>query len=203
MATFGASSFFFAPFASAETAEAAPTYKDGFKIEGLMEVTDNPNFAEAEIFGDNVLQDDVREFTDGTLNMKTNALIPEHFAKIFGITPEDDGTFAYPNEDSIPFGGAGYVQVLKRKNEGYLYRAFFYTKVKAMIVGESAKTKEKGFSFEGEKLDMKFFKPLHGKTTYKYRNEFKTIEEAEGWLKTKLNITEAAATSEPDTGSGS
>lgn len=197
MAKIGAQDAWFAPFDDADTETAAATYENGFKIAALMEASDSPNYASAEIYGDDVLDDSVEEFTEGDVTVKGVELTDDHAAVLYGITAAADGSLGFPSENAAPYGGLGYVQKLRRQGTVY-YRAFFFPKVKAQVSGNQLVTKNKNLSFDGETVNFKAYAPKTVGGLWKYTYESTVLVTGSGssspvgalsWLKAKLNIT--------------
>jgi phi13 family phage major tail protein len=189
MAKIGLVSLYFAPFAAAETDTAEPTYKGGVKIGKAVRANLSVQRSTESFYADDMLTEQVDEFTSGTLALSSASLDDAAATLIYGYAPAEGEEFADTTDNKSPYGGCGYVQKLMRGGVKY-YRAVVFPKVRASVSDDNAETKGANVSYQAEDISLTVF-PTLGGGTWRYRKTFDTLAAAEAWIKEKLSITAA------------
>lgn len=167
-----------------ETTTALPTYDTGFVLGQALKADLTIAYAEGQMYADNKLVEDVSEFSSGSIAVETDNLTLPYMSVIYGADLTDD-ELGNGAEDTPPFGGFGYYQVLMVANVKK-YRAFFYPKVKAKMGDETAATKSNSFTLGATPITLTVFKPNFGK--WRYVKEFTTEAAAQAYIQTKLSV---------------
>lgn len=196
MARIGMKHLVWAPI-SAETPGSDVTYGTGLLLgraisaDVSFERNDNPLYAD-----DEVAEND--NGTNGyTVDVGMSELEEAPAASVLGLTAVTEGTggnttTAYKTSDkAAPYGGFGYIQVLRRKNITK-YKAFWYYKTQFSIESESAQTKGQTIEWGTPTLHGVGM-PVHTDNTgtgyFRIFEVFDTYAAAETWLNSKGNYT--------------
>jgi hypothetical protein len=172
-----------AEIASESTSEL-PTYNTGFAIGKAVRADLAIAFTEGQLYADNVLSEDVSEFSSGTITTETDNLTIAQMGTIYGATIVDN-ELGNGADDTPPYGGFGYYQVLMVSGVKK-YRAFYYPKVKAKMGDETAQTKGNSITLGTTPIIFTVFKPDYGK--WRYVKEFSTEATAKAYIQSKLNV---------------
>lgn len=167
-----------------ETTSALPTYGTGFTVGEAMKADLSVEYAENQQYGDDKLIEDVKEFSSGTVAFETTHLTLPQMGTMYGAAIVDD-ELANNADDTPPFGGFGYIQVLLRNNVK-TYRAFYLPKVKAKMGTETTQTKEKSVTVSNFPMEFTIFAPLYG--SWRYVKDFTTEAAAKAYIDSKLNV---------------
>lgn len=188
MATFGARYINFAPFSGEEPADALPTYGEAVNIGKLVKAELTVNMASGKIYGDDVLDESIDVFANGTIAVETTDMTLENESVLFGSTmTEDEGKeLSDSSEDTIPYGGLTYIKTIMRGKKK-LFRAHFYPKVKASHGTDSAATTGESITFTSTPINFTVFEANIGK--WRYREEFATYAEAKTWCDGKFTAS--------------
>ena len=184
MAGFGAKYPCWAPMAT-EPAAAVPTYSAGQVLGKLVSASRSISNAEGELWGDDMRAEYLSEFASGTLDLSVTALTDAQLTALYGATATD-GEIAFDKDDTIPYGGVGFYQVLMRGGTKY-YRAYFYPKCKAIIGEASVETKGPSVNFTPEALQFSIDSPNYG--GWCLVETFADEKDAIDWVKDKCSIT--------------
>lgn len=184
MAKFGAKYPCFAPFAT-EPENGMPTYQSGVPIGKLVSANLTVNLASGEQYADDMLDEQLSEFSSGSLPMETNDMTDDVAAIVYGAKLEN-GEVRYNTGDTPPYGGLGYYQVLMRKGIRY-YRAVFYTKVRAALGNDNAQTRGNSITFSTTSTTFTIFAPETG--DWRITKTFDDEATAKAWIQNKLNVT--------------
>ena len=129
---------------------ATDTYSDGFRMGKAVSVNINTNYNEANLPGDNVIAETVKEFRDGTIDLGITTIPIEAYETVFGhtVTPGEDGTLIVDKTDDVPnYVGVGLVkEELVDGKKSYI--AMWIKKVLFTESGENATTKGETISFQ-------------------------------------------------------
>ena len=129
---------------------ATDTYSDGFRMGKAVSVNINTNYNEANLPGDNVIAETVKEFRDGTIDLGITTIPIEAYETVFGhtVTPGEDGTLIVDKTDDVPnYVGVGLVkEELVDGKKSYI--AMWIKKVLFTESGENAQTKGETISFQ-------------------------------------------------------
>ena len=183
MAKIGLAYLGFAPIETEPTNEL-PTYGSGIKVGHAIKADLTVTNATGQLYADNMLVEDVSEFSSGTIAAETDNIPLATQALMYGATLVND-ELGYGADDTAPLAGLGYYQSLiigGRKT----YRAFFYPKVKAQMGDDSSATKGNSITFGTYPVNFTVFAPEWGK--WRYVKDFTTKEGAIAYIENKLNI---------------
>ena len=126
------------------------TYSDGFRMGKAVSVNITTNYNEANLPGDNVIAESVKEFRDGTIDLGITTIPIEAYETVFGhtVTPGEDGTLIVDKTDDVPnYVGVGLVK--EELVDGVKsYIAMWIKKVLFTESGENAQTKGETISFQ-------------------------------------------------------
>ena len=126
------------------------TYSDGFRMGKAVSVNISTNYNEANLPGDNVIAESVKEFRDGTIDLGITTIPIEAYETVFGhtVTEGEDGTLIVDKTDDVPnYVGVGLVkEELVDGKKSYI--AMWIKKVLFTESGENATTKGETISFQ-------------------------------------------------------
>ena len=129
---------------------ATDTYSDGFRMGKAVSVNINTNYNEANLPGDNVIAETVKEFRDGTIDLGITTIPVAAYETVFGhtVTEGEDGTLIVDKTDDVPnYVGVGLVK--EELVDGVKsYIAMWIKKVLFTESGENATTKGETISFQ-------------------------------------------------------
>lgn len=186
MAYFGLSN----PYIAKLDAESG-AYSDGFKCGEAVGTEITPNFNEASLFGDDKLQEYVKEFKDADVTMTVTTLPLKAADTMFGHTvDEEKKTVTYGANDASNYVGYGFF-VREMKNGKVSFSAAWLPKVKFADSAESFATKGDSITFATPSISGKAAPDAQG--NWRYKQTFQTEEAADAWLKEKANIITADA----------
>lgn len=166
----------------------AGTYSEAFKCGGAMNTSVTPNYVSAALYADNMLKEQVDEFSNAKVELGVDR-VPIKAAKLlFGHKITEDGEETHNKHDSGAYVGYGFITVEKRNGE-IKYRACLLTKVKFNEGAESYQT-------NGDSIQ--FITPtLSGTATCNNKKEwrckspyFNTEEECDKWILEKMGLKE-------------
>lgn len=124
---------------------AHPVYGPEVDMGAAVKAYLSMNFAEAQLYGDDVLQLEVREFTGGQLDAETLLNDLEIESKLFGS--QYSAGVATDNKNDAPNeGGYGYIQKLKTPS-GTVYRGCFLYRVGPRMSADNSDTKNSSITF--------------------------------------------------------
>lgn len=200
MARIGMRHLVWAPITT-ETAGAAIVYGTGVKLGRAVsgnlswERNDNP------LYGDDVIAENDNGATGYTLTVGMTELVENAAATVLGHTVVEATTgqnatpATYEETDaSAPYGGIGYVQVLKR-NGVQKYKAIWYHKVQFAVTSEESQTKGQSIEWgtpEMEGTGFGVYNDASGKAKFRISAVFDTGAAAEAWLDGKANISSSS-----------
>lgn len=167
-----------------EPTNAIPTYNPGKVIGKMVSANLSIQWADGELYADDMLSEYISEFASGDLTMEVDNIALADQATLYGATYDAD-EFQAVYSDTPPFGGIGGVQVLMI-NGARKYRAWFFPKVRASMPDWDATTRPDSISFGTQPLNMKVMTPLYG--PWYYVKEFTTESAAKAYIDTKLGV---------------
>lgn len=195
MASFGAQYPHFAKIKE-EPEGKLPVYEGPpVRIGRLVKADLTVTMASGQLFADDVLAESVEEFVSGSLAMETDDMEDSVAEAVYGATVVDKEVH-YKSGDSAPVGGLAYYKVLKRKGI-LLYKGYFYPRVQAALGNDTASSKTGSITLGTTNTTFTVF-PCES-TDWRITADFKTLEEAKEWVKTKLTST-PSGTEEPSGG---
>lgn len=190
-AAFGAEYTRFAPFKTAETSTAAPTYDTVISLGGLVSVTETPNVASGKLDSDNkeTLRKD--SMTSYAIAMTTDGLTNENAAIFYGAEYDTETEeLSRDTDDNPPFGGYGYLRNVATE-AGEFFKGFFYPKTKAVPTADGANTKGDAIAYSTTNVNMTALKTLHRATPLRVESKnFETFDEAAAWVDEKLGVVD-------------
>lgn len=155
-----------------------PVYGDAVDLGAAVKAYLTINYAEAQLYGDDVLQLDLREFTGAQLDAETLLNDLEVESQIFGSTLEA-GVLTDHKDDSAKPGGYSYIQKLKTQL-GTVYRAVFLYCVRARMTADNADTRGSSIPFANNAVTYGVTPDNTG--SWRARQDFGTEAEAKAFL---------------------
>ena len=143
-----------------------------------------------ELYGDDAVAETDQSITGYTLDISTTYLEEGVESAILGLTVDDAGEFTVGDNDP-PYGGCGYVRVLKR-NGTRMYKAVWYPKLQFSAPNETSNTKQKSISWGTPTLNGKglaVYDDSTGKAKFRLQKVFTTLSAAKSYLNSKANIS--------------
>lgn len=185
MGKIGMRKLYWAPQAT-EPTDALPTFSTG-RLLGVGIAGDvTYNWASGELYGDDKLIEKIDDIISATLAVQTSYLSLTDMAALYGNTIVSD-ELGIGSDDLAPYGGLGYIQVLKQTSTGAtVYRAFFWPKVKAQMGNDNTASRAGSITIGTFIVNFTAFLPIYGKIAY--IKEFATETAASAYLETKLNV---------------
>lgn len=182
---YGAAYVKWAPFAAADPEPdiGYPRYQAPMSLGALMEINDNPTFAEGKGYGDNNTQEHAIEFVECPVDLQVTELPEEAGRAILGCAAGSGNAntgMKHNIEDNPPYGGlAFYTNKLVYGVKGY--KGYYYPKLKAKMGANSFKTKEGSITLTGRKLSLLATAPKSG-DWMEESAIFTTEAEAKEWV---------------------
>ena len=143
-----------------------------------------------ELYGDDAVAETDQSLTGYTLDISTTYLEEGVESAILGLEVDNTGEFTITDNDP-PYGGTGYIRVLKRNNTR-LYKGVWYPKVQFSHPNETTNTKQRSISWGTPTLSGKGLAAIDGatgKNKFRQQKVFTTLTAAKTWLNGKANIT--------------
>ena len=165
----------------------AVTYSDGFLIGPAMKVDIKINASDATVYGDDVLQESDKSFTDGTISMGVTHMVDDAQSKLLGHTKGENGEIISNSGDVAPYVGVGFYSK-KTVNNKVSYRAIFLRKVMFGEPSETYQTKDKQITYQTPTIEGAIGTDNNG--DWKNEQTFQTEAEAIAYLNKKVGITE-------------
>lgn len=153
MATIGMDKLYYATITDGTGGE---TYGTPALIGKAMSADLSVNYAEAELYGDDILAESVREFQSGTLTLGTTNLDSGVVAALTGARVDSKGVLVDANEDERPYVAIGFRA--KKSNGDYKY-VWLY-RVQFTVPTENAATKGNSITFATPTIEGKIFPRL-------------------------------------------
>lgn len=182
MAKYGARYSKWAPWAAAfedKDATKMPTYGTAKSFGELNKVSDNPNFNEGSLPGDDQIVLYEKKFKDGTVDAESVFIPMADAAEMFGAAHDENMGMARGDDDIPPYIGYGFITHHVSKTNTY-YQVVFYPKLKANPTAEDYETKGDNINFKTDKLQFIWMSPVCRK--YKVLKDFATEEAAQTYL---------------------
>lgn len=150
------------------------------------------------LYGDDAVAETDNGITGYTLDVTTTEMTEEVEKVVLGL--EEDGEDEYwDTGDPGPYGGHGYVQVIKRFGV-MLYRALWYPKISFGVQNEETQTKGQNTTWGTPAvhgLGMAVYNNATGKNRFRKKKLFTGAAAAIAYLDNLANIT--ASVSAPET----
>lgn len=177
---------------TAEPENAHPTYGDsinlGAAVKGYLTITTMT----ASIPGDDVEQVDDEVFTGGQLDAETTMSDLEVNATLFGHSYSAEEGEESKSTDRAKPGGISFIEPILLKDKSVIYRATCLRKACAIASSEKqeADTKKRG-EFNPKMNAVSFSIKEDNLQSWRRRNDFKTKEEADAFVKTVFSAAGA------------
>ena len=196
MAKIGMKHVVFAPI-TAETAGSALTYGNGTVIGHAMKGTVNWDTNDNPLYGDDVIVENDNGANGYTLEIGVTEMLETVEATVLGYTAVGTTDVHYEITDqAAPYGGCGYLMVLKRNNV-IKYKAVWFYKVQFSMQTEETQTKKQQIEWGTPVITgrgMGVLTDSSGKAYFRKQKVFDTFSAAMTWLDGLANITTTPAT---------
>lgn len=182
MAKYGARNSFWAPWAEGfEDTDSTklPTYGDPVSFGQLNKVSDNPNFNEGSLPGDDQIALYEKKFKDGTVDAESVFLPVKDAAAMLGAACDEANGLSHGDDDNPPYGGYGFVTHHVSK-KGSFWQVIFYPKLKAAPTAETYDTRGDNINFVTDKMSFHWESPTCRK--YKIIKDFASEAEANAYV---------------------
>ena len=165
------------------------TYSDGFKCGTAVGTEISPQYNEAKLYGDNALQESLKEFKYADVTLNTTDMPIDAANVMFGHKiDKEKNSIIYNNGDVANYVGYGFF-ASEMINGKTTYIAAVLPKVKFSESADSYNTKGDSIEFKTPSLSGNAMANSAG--DWKIKQTFDTEEEAIAFIKEKLNITDA------------
>lgn len=176
---------------STTSGTTTPTYSDGFICGKAISVSVNPNYNESKLYADNILDEYVKEFKDGTITLGVDRLPIEAQTVMFGHTVDSSKSeITYKSGDGGSYVGVGfYVDEVKDGVKSYVASVIY-----KCLFAEGAKnytTKGDSIEFKTPSLEGAIASLDDGK--WKIDKVFDTEAAAQAWIETTLGLSSNSA----------
>ncbi len=162
-------------------------YTGGLKCGKAVALSITPQYAEAQLYGDDVLAESATEFKYADISNDTTAVPIEAMSTVFGHTVDDtDNSVVFAADDVANF--VGQCSMTKVMTDNVItYETIFLPKAKFSDPGENYTTKGDSLEFKTNAFVGKAYAEDDG--TWKETAIHDTKAEALTWIKEKLDIT--------------
>ena len=169
--------------------ETESTYKTGMVMGKAVSASLNWQKEDNELYGDDAVAETDQSLTGYTLDLSTTYLEEGVESAVLGYTETSGGEFEITDADP-PYGGCGYIRVLKRNNTR-LYKAVWYPKIQFGSPNETSNTKQRSISWGTPTISGKGLAVLNGsgKNRFRLQQVFTTLAGAKAYLDAKANIS--------------
>lgn len=161
-------------------------YTGGFKNGAAVATDITPNYSETTLYGDDILQEAVKEFNYADINLTTTHMPIAAAEIVFGheVDSEKD-EIIYKSSDKPNYVGYGFC-VSERINGVTKYIVAILPKVTFAESAENYTTKGGNMEFKNPSISGKVMPLEDG--TWKVKKTFATLEEAVSFIKEYLGI---------------
>ena len=146
--------------------------------------------ATGEFFADDVLAEQVSEFSSGSLAMETDDLFDEVAAEVYGATV-DNKVVTYKTGDNAPSGVLGYYKVLMRSRKKF-FKGYVYPCVRAALGNDNAQTKGSSISFTP--ISTTFTVMADDDGVWRKTQTFDTEDDVREWIEKECGINQTPRT---------
>lgn len=198
MATIGLSKPYYAIY---KNTNGAITYSDGGVMGRATEVNlEIESSEDNSLYADNGIAETDRSFAGGTLTISTDDLSPEvskailglkenSLTSITGITDDMARELVYDDSQSQPYLGIGFI-IKKIKNGVNAWRAIVLSKAMFAIPADAATTQGESIEWQTPELTATIMRDDSSMHVWKREATFTSEEQAETYIKNRLNIGE-------------
>ena len=162
MATIGLRDLFRAPITT--NADGTETYGTPVRMAKAIQAQISVTTAEAKLFADDSVDQQVKEFVSGTLTLGINDLAPSEQAIVLGQTQDADGRIVAGEDDIPPYQAIGF----RARKMGGRYKYIWLYKTKFAIPDENYQTKGDSIAFNTPTIVGTFIKRPDGKWKIDY-----------------------------------
>lgn len=174
------------------------TYSNGFRIDKAISTSVTPEYAEGSLYADNAEAEYIKEFKGAAVNAGTRSLPVIAKTVMFGHRMTDSGEEISNADDGGKYVGYGFIS--REVKDGIKkFMACILLKVKFNEGEESFETKGDSITFKTPSISGRatVIGISYGnvkKDDWRIKSPFfDTEEEAEQWIKVKLNVSEQCA----------
>lgn len=160
-------------------AVTTPVYEAGFLCGKAVSLNITPNYNEASLYADNILDEYVKDFKDGTITLGVDRLPAQAVTTMFGHTVGEDGEIKFNTNDSANYVGVGFY-VDELIDGAKKYTAMVLYKTKFTESADDYTTKGDSIEFKTPSLEGKIAALDDGQ--WKATKSFDTIAEAQAWI---------------------
>lgn len=188
MASIGMLHPVFAPIV--EESGGAITYGPGVVMGRGVSGTLNWERSDDKLYGDDAVAETDNSITGYTVDVASTELTEDAETVVLGTVKNADGEYEETGEPG-PYGGHGYVRVLKRFGILY-YLACWFHKVSFGVQTENSNTKGQTITWGTPTvhgLGMAVYNDASGKAKFRKKKLFTTAGEAISWLDALANIS--------------
>ena len=168
----------FAPI-TAEPDGAHPTYDAFIDLGSAVKAYVTAQKAEGSIYGDDVLQLKVSEFSGADIQTETLLSDLEIESKLMGSVYNEDGTLTDSVNDSPKPGALAWIQKLKTKT-GTIFRGVFMYFATPSLPDDQSDTKGDGVTFSNNAINFSATADKSG--SWRIRKDCPSQSDAETWL---------------------
>ena len=177
------------PYVAKLVNEGSKTYSNCFRCGKAISLSVTPNYNEVKLYADNVLDEYVKEFKDGTISLGTDRLPSVAQTVMFGhtvTTGAGGDTVTYKSNDNAEYVGVGFVidEVL---DGAKTYTATIIYKCKFAEAADSYTTKGDSIEFKTPTIEGAI--AALSDYTWKTVKTFASAEGAEQFIQTTLGYT--------------
>lgn len=151
-----------------ENADGEESYGTPVKLAPAMSATLNLNFDEAVLYADDKVEDDLKEFSSGTISLGVSALSAETAALLTGAAVDSNGGLVDADGDTAPYVAIGF----RAKTSKGKYRYVWLYRVKFAVPNDTFNTKGESISFNSPTIEGTFYKrnkaDSRGKNPWRY-----------------------------------
>ena len=152
MATIGLKDLYYSIIS--ENSDGEESYATPVKLAPAISADINTEYDVAQLFADDKVEDDISEFSKGTLTLGVSAISDAVAAILTGSVVDSHGCLVDADDDAAPYVAIGF----RAKTSKGKYRYVWLYRVKFGIPKESFKTKEGSISFSTPTIEGTFYK---------------------------------------------
>lgn len=154
--------------ASGSTA-ASVAYGTPVQLAPAISANITPNFATAELYGDDIITDDLSAFTNATIELNLRDLDPAQLIALFGVRRGSKGEVVYSAEDVSAEVAIGF---RAKKSPGTHYRYYWFRRVKFTLPASAWNTQGDSITFNTPTITGKVMPDLLADAASKHQWEF-------------------------------
>lgn len=151
-----------------EDSSGHETYATPVRLAPAMTAGLSLNFDEAKLYADDKVEDDLTEFTSGTISLGVSAITEAVAAILTGATVDNNGCLVDTGDDTAPYVAIGF----RAKTSKGKYRYVWLYRVKFATPNDTFNTKGESISFDSPTIEGTFYprnKPdSRGKHPWRY-----------------------------------